>query len=148
ATHCTPEGHLIEERHRQLRILATREQQIRQVCPRAAVEGRSVIVADDGVVTGSTMIAALQALQPLRPRALLVAVPVVPTYRVDPLRKYCDDVVAIEHAIGTVILRQCFEEFPAVPDNDVLQVLQQNGRNRGQSPFVASPAESGIPAMK
>lgn len=122
---CESDGHLAEERSRQLRNLARREQRIRQILPRSAVEDRTVIVTDDGVVSGSTMIAALQSLQPLKPRELLVAVPVISSERVSRIRECCDDLFALVVAPNSIDLRRCYEDLSAVTDKQVLSILGQ-----------------------
>src|SRR5262249_21748841 len=67
---------IAEECRHQLKEIARRKALFRAVRPQAPIAGRSVIVADDGIATGSTMIAALQSLRPQKPHELIVAVPV------------------------------------------------------------------------
>jgi predicted phosphoribosyltransferase len=70
------EEYLAEERRYQLAEIARRKKLFRAVRPQASLAGRSVIVTDDGIATGSTMIAALQAVKTQKPREVIVAVPV------------------------------------------------------------------------
>jgi len=58
------EDYLVEERRYQLAEIARRKKLFRAARPAASVAGRSVIVADDGIATGSTMIAALKVVRP------------------------------------------------------------------------------------
>jgi putative phosphoribosyl transferase len=72
-----------------------RKKLFRQVRPQAPIAGRSVIVTDDGIATGSTMIAALQLVTAQNPRELIVAVRVASPERLDEIRRWCDDVVCL-----------------------------------------------------
>lgn len=123
--HAKAEGKLAEERRHQLTILARREQRIRQICPQAPVANRSIIVTDDGIVTGATMIAALQSIRPLNPQELVVAVPVVAAEHVKDIRQWCDDLVAVRCPTGTFALNQFYEDFTEVSDKRVLQLLRE-----------------------
>lgn len=91
-------------------------------------QGRVVIVIDDGLATGSTMIAALRALRVRRPERLICAVPVAPAETVDLVRGYCDEVVCL-HAPGHFYaVGQFYRDFPQVTDQQVIQSLRrQNG---------------------
>ncbi len=131
--HADADGYLVEERRRQLSIMARREQRIRQICPQASVANRSVIVTDDGIVTGSTMIAALQSIRPLKPRELIVAVPLATAERVNDIRQWCDEVIALRSPSGTFALSQFYEDFTEVSDKQVLQLLRQHGCGNGES---------------
>src|SRR6516165_5475569 len=85
--------YLAEERRHQLGEIARRKKLFRGVRPAAPVAGRSVIVTDDGIATGSTMIAALQTVRSQNPREVIVAVPVASPVRLAEVRRWCDEVV-------------------------------------------------------
>src|ERR1019366_684042 len=77
------DDYLDQERRHQLAEIARRKKLFRDVRPQVPVAGRSVIVTDDGIATGSTMIAALQVVKTQKPREIIVAVPVAPPDRLD-----------------------------------------------------------------
>src|SRR5260370_28067915 len=87
------EDYVMEEARHQLAEIERRKKSIRGIRPQAPVMGRSVIVTDDGIATGSTMIAALQSVKSQKPREIIVAVPVVSPERVEEIRHWCDDLV-------------------------------------------------------
>ena len=86
---------MTEERRHQLAEIARRKKLFREVRPQAPVAGRSVIVTDDGIATGSTMIAALQAVKTQNPREVIVAVPVASPDRLAEVGRWCDDAVCL-----------------------------------------------------
>lgn len=88
------------------------------------VAGATVIVVDDGIATGTTMRAALKGLRQLKPKRLVVAVPVAPADTIAALAAEVDEVVCLEqptffHAIGNH-----YADFHQVPDDEVVAALQ------------------------
>jgi putative phosphoribosyl transferase len=117
--------YLESERRRQLAEIARRSERIRAVRPRAPVAGRSVIVTDDGVATGATMIAALRFLKAQRPHEVLVAVPVGSPDRLDEIRHLCDEVYCLLAPANFWAVGQFYEDFAPVEDEQVLQLLRE-----------------------
>jgi len=120
-------GYLAAERRHLLSELAKHQQQIRDIRVQACIEGRSVIVTDDGIMSGSTMTAALQAVQPQHPSELIVAVPVAPADRLKEIRAWCDDVICLLTPEGTWTIDQFYEDFGPVGD-DVVNRLLRDGQ--------------------
>ncbi len=112
------------ERQLQLAEIARRRQLYRRIRPQADVAGRSVILADDGIATGSTMIAALRSLRPLNPRELIVAVPVGSPERVAEIARECDRMLCLLEPENFQAVGQFYREFEQVSDERVLDVLQ------------------------
>src|SRR4051794_20525460 len=83
--------YLEQEKQYQLAEIERRTGLFREVRPAARVAGRSVIVTDDGIATGSTMIAALHSARAQGPHELIVAVPVAAPDRLEQVRRLCDD---------------------------------------------------------
>ncbi len=100
----------------------------------ARVEGKTVVLVDDGIATGTTVRAALQVLRRRRPARLVLAVPVAPPRVVADLRPLVDDLVCLEqpgvfHAVGAH-----YADFHQVCDDDVIAVLARTaGQARGQT---------------
>lgn len=120
--------HIREETRQQLHML--RERRRRYSAGRAAPDpaGRVVVVVDDGVATGSTLLAALRALRERGPAQLLAAAGVAPHGTAQRLREVADEVVCGQepselHAVG-----EFFEHFPQISDEEVEWLL------RGPSP--------------
>lgn len=116
--------YLAEEQAYQLREIARRKQLFRAVRTQAPVAGRSVIVTDDGIATGSTMIAALQGLKVQGPHEVIVAVPVAPPSRLEEVRKWCDAVVCLKSPENFLAIGQFYDDFRPVEDHEVIDLLR------------------------
>jgi predicted phosphoribosyltransferase len=117
-------GNLEAERVYQFGEITRRKKMIRAVRPKARVAGRSVIVTDDGIATGSTMIAALQAVRAEKPYELIVAVPVASPERLEVVRQYCDEAVSLLTPEDFWAVGQFYQQFEQVEDEEVLRLLQ------------------------
>ena len=107
--------------------LARRVQDYRGGAPMGSLEGRTVIIVDDGLATGLTDLAAVRAVRKLRPRRIVLAVPVGAPDSVEMLAREVDDVVC-PHAprdFGGVGL--WYEDFAQVSDEEVLDLLARAG---------------------
>ena len=101
-----------------------REAAYRDGRPSALLDGRTVILVDDGLATGATMTAAVRALRPVA-RRVLVAVPVAALSTRDELRREADQVVCLEtpepfHAVG-----EFYRNFDQTSDAEVRALLAQ-----------------------
>lgn len=118
-------GYIEEERARQIAEIERRKRLIRKVRPRAPVAGRSVIATDDGIATGSTMIAALQSTRSQDPREVIVAVPVASPDRLAKVAEYCNEVFALLTPEDFWAVGQYYEEFEQVEDEEILDLLKR-----------------------
>jgi predicted phosphoribosyltransferase len=103
--------------------LERRERRYRDGRPSAALAGRTAIVVDDGLATGSTMLAAVGAIRAERPAAVLVAVPVADPDVCAMLREAADCVVCLltPHPLGAV--GYYYEDFSQTADEEVQWLL-------------------------
>jgi putative phosphoribosyl transferase len=118
--------YLAEERKDELSEIARRRALFRRVRPPARVAGRSVIVTDDGIATGSTMLAAVQVIRAQNPREIIIAVPVAPPGQLKELRRLGDEVICLLEPEDFWAISQFYEEFPQVEDEQVVQLLQES----------------------
>lgn len=121
------EVYLVEERRHQLAEIARRRLLFRAARPQARIAARSVLVTDDGIATGSTMIAALQAVRTQKPRELIVAVPVASPDRLAEVGRWCDEVVCLLAPEDFWAVGQFYVDFYQVEDEEVVELLRKYG---------------------
>jgi putative phosphoribosyl transferase len=135
------EDYLTQERKFQLDEIARGKKVFREIRSRAESSGRSVIVTDDGIATGSTMIAALQATRAQNPHELIVAVPVAPAEAVIELRHWCDEVLCLLTPDEFFAIGQFYEDFTPIEEADALSLLRHF-----RQPAHAAHADGGVSA--
>ena len=127
------DDYLAREREHQLAEIARRQKLFRGVRPAAPIRGRSVIITDDGIATGSTMVAALHVVKAQEPHKLIVAVPVASPDRLQAVRRLCDEVVCLLKPSSFWAIGQFFEDFSQVEDDQVVNLLRAFGPARHQA---------------
>jgi predicted phosphoribosyltransferase len=108
----------------EIREVERRERAYRGQRPPAAVKGRTVILIDDGVATGSTVLAALVALRRMQPQKLIAAFPVGAAETVLALATHADQVVCLEKPQQFEALSLWYYDFEQVSDQEVRALLQ------------------------
>jgi putative phosphoribosyl transferase len=108
---------------REERELARRERQYRDGAMPVDVRGKTVILVDDGLATGSSMRAAVAALKNLRAGKVVVAVPVAPAEACESLREVADDLVCAETPEPFFAVGAWYEDFDQVEDEEVRALL-------------------------
>jgi putative phosphoribosyl transferase len=93
--------------------------------PPVPLLGRTAIVVDDGIATGTTMRAALLAVRRRDPARLILAVPVAPAETLEALRSEVDEVVALETPEDFLAIGQFYEDFHQMSDGEVLALLER-----------------------
>jgi putative phosphoribosyl transferase len=105
--------------------LERRERVYRRGRPAPSVAGKTVILVDDGVATGATMLAAVDAVRALGPRRVVVAVPSTSASALARLRRSADEVIALSTPEPYVAVGAWYESFPQLSDRDVIEFLDR-----------------------
>jgi predicted phosphoribosyltransferase len=113
---------------REERELWRREQAYRGGRPPVEVAGRSIILVDDGLATGSTMRAAVEGLRRRGPRRIAVAVPVAATQTCEALAGEVDDILCAQTPEPFLAVGLWYQDFGQTTDEEVREVLEEAAR--------------------
>ncbi len=92
--------------------------------PPLDIEGRTVLLVDDGLATGATMRAAVDAARKLGPARVVVAVPMAPPETCRQLEDVADEVVCLERPDPFLAIGVWYERFPQITDEQVRELLE------------------------
>jgi len=141
-------SYLVTEKKIQSETLRRRRDTYGRTRPPIDPAGRVVIVVDDGIATGSTMMAALRAVRERQPALLIAATAVAAPTALLQIREEADEVVCLGappvlHAIGMHV-----HDFTPVSDEEVVKVLQSGSRlEDGRAPGLASGSGQVVPVL-
>ena len=116
-------GYIESEAVKEIREIARRRALYLRGRAPVALTGKTVIVVDDGVATGTTMRAALKALRRRQPAGLVLAVPVAPREKIDALRPDVDQIVCLAEPDPFYAVGAHYRDFHQVNDAEVLTAL-------------------------
>ena len=126
---------------REGRELLRREQAYREGRPFPEVTGKVVIVVDDGLATGSSMRAAVEALRRLRPAAIVVAVPAAPESTCRELNALADKVVCATTPSPFFAVGESYWDFTQTTDEEVRDLLRAAPGSRPAAGGGPGPTE-------
>jgi len=138
------QDYLDREVARQLKEIRRRQEAYRGGRASEKIEGRTVIVIDDGIATGGSMRAALRGVRRSNPKRLVMAVPVAPTETIESLRPEVDDVVCLSTPEFFAAIGEFYEDFGQTSDKEVTELLDAAQRR----PAGAAQATPSRPATE
>jgi len=119
---------------RESRELLRREQVYRGTRPAAVLSGQVVILVDDGVATGASMMAAVHAARLHNPARIVVAVPVAPLDTAEALRAEVDELVCPIVLEWMLSIGNWYLDFSQTSDEEVVELLQRAWQREAQPP--------------
>ncbi len=110
---------------REAHELERREQEYRGNRDRVDLRGRTAILVDDGLATGSTMRAAIAAVRQQRPKKVVVAVPVAARSTCAELQEEADEMVCLYTPLQFYAVGQWYQNFSQTTDEEVRELLER-----------------------
>ena len=118
--------YLDEQARKKREEVNERMKKFRGDAPYPDLEGKVVVIVDDGIATGSSVRAAVLSVRKRRPKEIVVAVPVAPKEAVETLTGGGYRVVCLETPASFFAIGEFYEVFDQVEDEEVKQVLDRN----------------------
>jgi putative phosphoribosyl transferase len=119
--------------------LERRQRVYRGSRPPLELEGETVLLIDDGIATGSSMRAAIQALRQMKPAKIVVAIPVAPPQTCKRLKSEVDELVSLYTPEFFFAIGQFYEDFSQVADEEVTELLRRSAPQAGPSTTPSVP---------
>lgn len=122
------EAYVREEIRTQQDVIRARRQMYTRAPKAIDPAGRVVVIVDDGVATGSSMLAAIRSVRARKPRKLVVAIGVAPAQSLAQIEAETDEVVCLYAPADFYAVGQFFEDFSEVTDDMVVTALSRPAR--------------------
>ena len=122
-----PEEYVQQQKDVQISEIGRRSAAYRKQNLSYRLDGKKVILVDDGIATGATTIASARWVRKQKPARLVIAVPVAPTQSVDVLQEESDVVVALHTSRDFGAVGQFYEHFDPVNDETVKSIMRSRG---------------------
>ena len=124
---------------RELAEIGRRERLYRGARAEPALAGRRVLLVDDGIATGSTMLAAIRVARLRGAARVIVAVPVAPPATLKELAPQVDEVVCLEAPPRFCAVGQWYDRFDQTSDEEVQELLAMAWRSRDDDQRATQP---------
>lgn len=126
------EGLIQAQRHE----IARRQMLYRHGRPLPSLHGKTVIIVDDGIATGSTFFASIEAIRMLSPRRVVAAIPVSPVPTAEKVRALVDHCVVLATPEPFGAVGEFYGDFQQVEDEEVIRCLEQADQAYQERPHI------------
>ncbi len=89
-------------------------------------KNKTVVIVNDGIATGSTMLTAIKLVQKKNPKKIIVAIPVAPVQTADKLKQIADEFICLHVPDDFIGVGQYYLDFSQVSDEEVMDLLQES----------------------
>lgn len=129
-TGISEDSYLEEEKQRKHREIVRRKRRFRNVRPQSGISGRNVIVADDGLATGSTMQAALWSMRNEGAQKVIAAIPVASESALKKISESANKVLCLRLPGTFMAVGQFYDRFDQTDDEEVITILRKHAREK------------------
>ena len=91
------------------------------------LEGKTVVLVDDGIATGATMFVAALWVKKQKPKELIIAIPIGPKETIDALSEIADKAVVLDSPVFFNAVGEFYQEFDQVDDYEVQEIMSKHG---------------------
>ena len=119
-----PNHYIQDEKERLRKLLKEKYKLYRDNQKPLDIEGKNVIVVDDGIATGNTLLASIEMLRKKNPKKIIVAVPVIPSERVKIFQQKTDEFVYLIASDNFRSVGQFYTQFKQVSDDEAIGLLK------------------------
>lgn len=120
-----PEGYLKKETTRLKKVVEEKYKQYTRNANPLSLKGKTIILCDDGIATGYTLIAAIKAIKKQNPQKIIVAVPVASHEGATAVKPIVDDFVVLSTPEPFYAIGQFYSSFPQVEDEEAIALLKK-----------------------
>ncbi|MEW6748149.1 MAG: phosphoribosyltransferase family protein [Candidatus Micrarchaeota archaeon] len=118
-------AHIERERKRLAGVVEEKYVRYRGKRAKPELAGKVVIIIDDGIATGSTMLAAIHVVRKQKPARIVVAVPVGPADTIKALEKEADEFVCLDTPSEFFAIGQFYQDFTQIEDEEAIAILKR-----------------------
>jgi putative phosphoribosyl transferase len=119
------EAYLKQESARKVHEIKERMQKYRGERPYPNLAGKTVIIVDDGVATGNTVLAAIESVKKKKPAGIILAIGVAPPETATKLSKVVDRVICLDTPEPFYAIGEFYENFEQVEDEEAKKILSE-----------------------
>jgi predicted phosphoribosyltransferase len=126
-----PENYIEAEAERQKKEIERRLIKYRGSAIEPKLENKIVIIVDDGIATGATMLAAIASIRKKKPLKIIAAIPVAPPESLEKIKEYADEIVCLQTPEPFFAIGQFYERFEQLEDEEVIDILNKSKKIKG-----------------
>ena len=120
-----PDKYIKEQTEKIKNALQSKYKKYRGTKPQLNLKNKTVIIVDDGIATGHTMVAAIQTLRKQNPKKIIAAFPVGPHEGVINIEREADECVCLKTPDMFFAIGQFYDEFTQVEDKEAIELLKK-----------------------
>jgi len=127
-----PKRYIEEETNRIRDLLTQRYKQYYKEGKPHDLKDKVVIIVDDGIATGNTLLATVELIHKHQPKSIVVAIPVAQPSSLNKLEDspHINEVICLETPYNFIAVGQYYEEFDAVSDQEAIRILQETNKEK------------------